>query len=61
MSRCCVICVGRNADKAADRIEAYAKKADFEIVETIFKDTKSVERLRYYIENDAIILSLIHI
>ena len=30
----------RNADRAADRIEAYAKKADFEIVETIFKDTK---------------------
>ena len=44
MSKCCVICVGRNADRAADRIEAYAKKADFEIVETIFKDTKSVER-----------------
>ena len=41
MSKCCVICVGRNADRAADRIEAYAKKADFEIVETIFKDTKS--------------------
>ena len=30
------------------RIEAYAKKADFEIVETIFKDTKSVERLKFY-------------
>lgn len=59
MSRCCVICVERNADKAADRIEAYAKKADFEIVETIFKDTKSVERLRYYIENDAIISILV--
>lgn len=50
MSKCCVICVGRNADRAADRIEAYAKKADFEIVETIFKDTKSVERLKFYIE-----------
>ncbi|MFQ9620285.1 MAG: hypothetical protein ACLRZF_12565 [Waltera sp.] len=47
MSKCCVICVGRNADRAADRIEAYAKKADFEIVETIFKDTKSVERLKF--------------
>ena len=42
MSRCCVICVGRNADKAADRIEAYAKKADFEIVETIFKEIQSL-------------------
>ena len=52
MSKCCVICVGRNADRAADRIEAYAKKADFEIVETIFKDTKSVERLKFYIERD---------
>ncbi len=29
MSKCCVICVGRNADRAADRIEAYAKKAVF--------------------------------
>ena len=46
MSKSCVICVGRNADRAADRIEAYAKKVDFEIVETIFKDTKTVERLR---------------
>ena len=55
MSKCCVICVGRNADRAADRIEAYAKKADFEIVETIFKDTKSVERLKFYIERDSII------
>ena len=40
-------------------IEAYAKKADFEIVETIFKDTKSVERLRYYIERDSIISILV--
>lgn len=59
MSKCCVICVGRNADRAADRIKTYAKKADFEIVETIFKDTKSVERLRYYIERDSIISILV--
>lgn len=59
MSKCCVICVGRNADRAADRIEAYAKKADFEIVETIFKDTKSVERIKFYIERDAIISILV--
>ena len=59
MSKCCVICVGRNADRAADRIEAYAKKADFEIVETIFKDTKSVERLKFYIERDSIISILV--
>ena len=60
MSKCCVICVGRNADRAADRIEAYAKKADFEIVETIFKDTKSVERLKFYIERDSIISILVY-
>lgn len=59
MSKSCVICVGRNADRAADRIEAYAKKVDFEIVETIFKDTKSVERLRYYIERDSVISILV--
>lgn len=47
------------ADRAADRIEAYAKKADFEIVETIFKDTKSVERLKFYIERDSIISILV--
>lgn len=45
--------------RAADRIEAYAKKADFEIVETIFKDTKSVERLKFYIERDSIISILV--
>lgn len=50
---------GKNADRAADRIEAYAKKADFEIVETIFKDTKSVERLKFYIERDSIISILV--
>ena len=44
MSKCCVICVGRNADRAADRIEAYAKKADFEIVETIFKDLNFISK-----------------
>ena len=51
MSKCCVICVGRNADRAADRIEAYAKKADFEIVETIFKLHKFQpgRKLRCYI------------
>ena len=54
MSKSCVICVGRNADRAADRIEAYAKKVDFEIVET-----KSVERLRYYIERDSVISILV--
>ena len=58
MSKCCVICVGRNADRAADRIEAYAKKADFEIVETIFKDTKSVERLKFYIEISILVSSI---
>ena len=59
MSKCCVICVGRNADRAADRIEAYAKKADFEIVETIFKDTKSVERLKFYIEREYVFNKMI--
>ena len=52
MSKCCVICVGRNADRAADRIEAYAKKADFEIVETIFKDTKSVGEILNFISKE---------
>ncbi len=55
MSKCCVICVGRNADRAADRIEAYAKKAGFEVVETIYKDTKSVGKIKYYIERDSVI------
>ena len=56
MSKCCVICVGRNADRAADRIEAYAKS--FHRLR-IFKDTKSVERLKFYIERDSIISILV--
>ena len=37
MSKCCVICVGRNADRAADRIEAYAKKSDKDVVKGIME------------------------
>ncbi len=35
------------------------RKRYFEIVETIFKDTKSVERLKFYIERDSIISILV--
>lgn len=34
-------------------------RSGFEIVETIFKDTKSVERLKFYIERDSIISILV--
>lgn len=49
-----------NANDTADRIEAYAKKSGMEVVETVFNtDKKAVERLRYYIERDAIICVLV--
>ena len=52
----CLIFVRNNENDTADRIEAYAKKSGMKIVETIFNtDKKAVERLRYYIERDAII------
>lgn len=52
--------VRNNANDTADRIEAYAKKSGMEVVETIFNtDKKAVERLRYYIERDAIICVLV--
>jgi len=56
----CLIFVRNNANDTADRIEAYAKKSGMEVVETIFNtDKKAVERLRYYIERDAIICVLV--
>ena len=52
--------IRNNANDTADRIEAYAKKSGMEVVETIFNtDKKAVERLRYYIERDAIICVLV--
>ena len=55
-----LIFVRNNANDTADRIEAYAKKSGMEVVETIFNtDKKAVERLRYYIERDAIICVLV--
>ena len=56
----CLIFVRNNANDTADRIEAYAKKSGMEVVETVFNtDKKAVERLRYYIERDAIICVLV--
>ena len=56
----CLIFARNNANDTADRIEAYAKKSGMEVVETIFNtDKKAVERLRYYIERDAIICVLV--
>ena len=56
----CLIFVRNNANDTAVRIEAYAKKSGMEVVETIFNtDKKAVERLRYYIERDAIICVLV--
>jgi len=56
----CLIFVRNNANDTADRIEAYAKKSGMKVVETIFNtDKKAVERLRYYIERDAIICVLV--
>ena len=52
--------IRNNANDTADRIEAYAKKSGMKVVETIFNtDKKAVERLRYYIERDAIICVLV--
>ena len=54
----CLIFVRNNANDTADRIDA--KKSGMEVVETIFNtDKKAVERLRYYIERDAIICVLV--
>ena len=56
----CLIFARNNANDTADRIEAYAKKSGMEVVETVFNtDKKAVERLRYYIERDAIICVLV--
>ena len=55
MNSRCVIFVRGNANDTADRIEAFAKKSGMEIAETIFNtDEKALERLKYYIERDAV-------
>lgn len=55
MNSRCVIFVRGNANDTADRLEAFAKKSGMKIIETIFNtDEKAVERLKYYIERDAV-------
>lgn len=55
----CIVCVGKKADEIADRIEKYAKDAGFQVRETIFKNAKSVDQMKYYIERDSIICVLV--
>lgn len=60
MRRRCLIFVRGNANDTADRIETFANKSGMEIIETIFNtDEKAVERLKYYIERDAVSCVLI--
>ncbi|MDD3142174.1 MAG: hypothetical protein PHX08_24860 [Lachnospiraceae bacterium] len=55
----CVIYVPASMYRVADRIEQYAFSHEMNVLETIMEDTKSIERLRTYIESGNIRFVLI--
>lgn len=57
--RNCLVVVVSKENHLADRIEAYAKQNGLQIVETIFKDDRAIDKLKYYIEREDIICILV--
>lgn len=52
-NRRCIIVVPEHQSVTADRIESYASSEAMEVIETIM-GAKTLERLLYYIEKDAV-------
>lgn len=49
-----------NSSKAADMIEAFAKEKEMQVIDTIINEDKSIEKLKWYIEREAIQAVLIN-
>lgn len=55
----CLVFVGSMENHVADRMEAYAKHNNMQVVDTVFKDDKAIDKLKYYIEREGIICILV--
>ena len=49
-----------NSDKVSDMIEAFAKKEDINVIDTIINEGNSIEKLKWFIEREAIQAVLIN-
>lgn len=49
-----------NSSKAADMIEAFAKEKEMQVIDTIIGEDKSIEKLKWFIEREAIQAVLIN-
>lgn len=49
-----------NSSKAADMIEAFAKEKEMQVIDTIIDEDKSIEKLKWFIEREAIQAVLIN-
>ena len=47
----CLVFVGSMETHVADRMEDYARQNDMNVVDTVFKDDKAIDKLTYYIES----------
>ena len=55
----CLVFVGSMETHVADRMEDYARQNDMNVVDTVFKDDKAIDKLTYYIEREGIICILV--
>lgn len=55
----CLVFVGSMETHVADRMEDYAGQNDMNVIDTVFKDDKAIDKLTYYIEREGIICILV--
>ena len=55
----CLVFVGSMETHVADRIEDYARQIDMNVIDTVFKDDKAIDKLSYYIEREGVICILV--
>lgn len=55
----CLVFVGSMETHVADRMEDYARQNDMNVVDTVFKDDKAIDKLTYYIEREGVICILV--
>ena len=50
----CLVFAGSVENHVTDRMEAYTRQNDMNVVDTVFKDDKAIDKLTYYIEREGI-------
>lgn len=49
-----------NSSKAADRIEAFAKEKEMQVIDTMINEENSIEKLKWFINREAVQAVLIN-